>query len=146
MFGQFLITLLVIVVAAIYLRRRARAERESASQRRLPADSAADNPWRGQQTSRQSSAPPPVAANLAPDYRLIFVALLAVALTLAATLYYFSWQDSRATVTVILHRDDSSAPVMYEVRKRDLGERNFTTIDGTRVRVSANERMEIIGL
>lgn len=70
---------------------------------------------------------------------------LSALLVLGAGLYYLSWQDARRPVTVILH-DGSGEPVIYEVRKRDLGDRAFTTLDGTRVTVADSERMEVVGL
>lgn len=70
---------------------------------------------------------------------------LAALITAGAGLYYMAWQDARTPVTVLLH-GDGDAPVVYEVRKRDLGDRSFTTVDGVQVTVADSERMEVIGL
>ena len=49
-------------------------------------------------------------------------------------------------MTVLLYRDADQNPIIYRVSKRNIGERSFITEDGTQVTVSANERMEIVGL
>jgi len=155
MLGQLLITLLVIVLAALYVRKR--ALRESKSSKTSPPGSktatsgaaagknAKSNPWRANKSDKASAAAPVSSASGA-DLRVLVIAAVAMATMLGATLYFLAWQDARSSVTVILHRDNNSQPVIYEVRKRDLGERSFKTVDGTHVRVSANERIEIIGL
>lgn len=146
MLGKILLTLFVIILAALYVRKRSRKERavgrKSASENAAPLK----NPWQSSRQAGHSSDIPETRSGTLPDYRIAAWLALCVLLALGATLYYSSWQDARSSVTVILHRGDAEAPVIYEVRKRDLGDRSFTTVDGTRVTVSASERMEIIGL
>ncbi len=154
MLGQLLITLLVIVLAVLYVRKRALREKNRASSNSstpgnktattgaATGKAAKHNPWRGSKPDTPSTAAPASGA----DLKVLVIAGVAMATMLGATLYFLAWQDARSSVTVILHRDNNSQPVIYEVRKRDLGERSFKTVDGTHVRVSANERIEIIGL
>jgi hypothetical protein len=49
-------------------------------------------------------------------------------------------------LTISLHRDNQSAPVIYQVYKFQLQDRSFVTIDGTVVNVASSERMEVAGL
>jgi len=145
MLGQLLVTLLVIVLATLYVRKRAQRERARKTDSKIGSTKKA-NPWR-EKPPRKSAASDTIDSTAnTPDLRVLLSAAFAMMLTLGGTLYYLAWQDARKSVTVILHRDDTNRPVIYEVRKRDLGERSFTTVDGTRVSVSANERIEIIGL
>lgn len=144
MLGQLLVTLLVIVLATLYVRKRAQRERARKTEALTgPADT---NPWQQKQPGQTGVDLPDGKDASSPDLRVLLWAALAMTLTLGGTLYYLAWQDARKSVTVILYRDDGNQPVIYEVRKRDLGDRSFVTVDGTRVSVSANERIEIIGL
>jgi len=145
MLGKIFLTLVVIVAAALYLRHRGRTRTSAGSSRQPPRT---DNPWQDDTGIRKSADIP--AENRAPFLRAatgktVLWSALSAALVLGAGLYYLSWQEARRPVTVILH-DGSGEPVIYEVRKRDLGERAFTTLDGTRVTVGDSERMEVIGL
>jgi uncharacterized protein (UPF0333 family) len=72
--------------------------------------------------------------------------VLAVLVVSGGVASYLYWQDQQRLVTVLLHRDASEAPVIYRVSKRNLGDNEFVTENGTRVTVSANERMEVVGL
>lgn len=148
MLGKILLTLLVIALAVLYIRKRHQRElaqrRAAENPERLVGSNSANNPWRGEQ--RPSAEPPAAKDAKTPDLRIAAWVTLSVILTVGAGLYYLSWQDARSTVTVILHRDDTQSPTIYQVEKRHLGERAFITVEGTRVTVSANERMEIMGL
>lgn len=146
MLGKIALTLIVIILAAVWLRKRARREKAATSGDR-PDTQLRDGsgPWHN--ARREQAADPTRTAN-APgmDLRIGAWVTLAVILGVGATLYYLSWQDARTPVTVVLHRDGAEEPVTYQVRKKDLDERSFVTVEGVQVNVSANERMEIIGL
>lgn len=146
MLGKIALTLLVIIAAALFLRHRARSQHPDDRHRDNASSANRDNPW--QHDSRQSAEIPAgrQARRLpAATGKAILWATLSAIVTAGAALYYLGWQDAREPVTVILHSGNGE-PVIYEVRKRDLGERAFTTLDGTRVTVADSERMEVIGL
>ncbi|MGM0633623.1 MAG: hypothetical protein ACQETO_10700 [Pseudomonadota bacterium] len=145
MLGKIFLTLAVIIAAALYVRYRARPRSaRGPSDRASPAP--ADNPWHDR-GARADSDIPAARNRRVPRVpgRVLFWLALTAGITLGTLLYYQSWQEAREPVTVILHAGDGE-PVTYRVRKRDLGDRAFTTLDGTRVTVADSERMEVIGL
>lgn len=147
MIGKLALTLAVIVLAALFIRHRARS-RTSAGQRAGPARQPAPNPWHRDTGDRRSSDIPAGKRRFhlpAATGKVLLWAVLSAVVTAGAGLYYLGWRDARQPVTVVLHGGDGE-PVIYEVRKRDLGDRAFTTLDGTRVTVADSERMEVIGL
>lgn len=148
MLGQILITLLVILVAVIFLRRQ-RTRQQAADQSRQsgrPTNQHTD-PWQNQ-TRQQTAAPLPAEApqQMANTMKTVLWLVLAGTIILGSVITYLHWQDQQRLVTVLLYRDADQGPVIYRVSKRNLGDSSFITDDGIRVTVSANERMEIIGL
>lgn len=144
MLGKVLITLLVIAVAIIFLRRQRAAQRTAAQKPRSrpPAD-----PWQGQ--DRQSTTPPAPADSRTPMANTMKSALwlvLAGIVVIGSIVTFLHWQDQQRLVTILLYRDADQSPVIYRVSKRNIGDGSFITEDGTQVTVSANERMEIVGL
>lgn len=149
MLGQLLITLIVIALAVIYIRRRQKAQQQPAPENRAVEKFIADaratnNPW--QHKTNSSSQAKQASSGMAGSLKMLLWSVMAVLLIIGSAVSYLHWQDQQRMVTVLLYRDAEAAPVIYRVAKRDLGERTFTTSDGTRVTVSANERIEIIGL
>lgn len=155
MFSKLLLTLLVTVLVAVYLRKRyqqSKAQKTSSLNNSLPVRSTgnseldnflsqARNPDR-QSSGTATSAP----GNLALKIKAVLWTVLAVLIISGIVASYLYWQDQQRLVTVLLHRDASEAPVIYRVSKRNLGDNEFITESGTRVTVSANERMEVVGL
>ncbi len=141
MLGKILLTLAVILVALVYLQKRRIAD--------LAAKAAGNKPTTEQREPAKTSAQTSAVASATAagsDYRLAAWMFLALMLGAAATMYSLSWQDANKEVSVLLHRDGNASPVVYRVLKKHLSQRSFTTVDGTLVTVSANERMEVIGL
>ncbi len=136
MLGKILLTIAVIVVALVYLLKRRTATQSPGRPASSAAGTASGTTTGTEQESRSFGA----------DLRLGAWMFLILMLGAGATLYALRWQDENREVTVILHRDEASSPVIYRVSKKDLSERSFTTVDGVRVTVSANERMEVVGL
>lgn len=145
MLGQVLVTLLVIVIAVIYLRSQ-RARQRASAQTDRPSPEKAD-PW--QRAARQQAPAP-----LQPDARqpmanrvkmALWLVLLGI-MVIGSVITYLQWQDQQRLVTILLYRDADQSPVIYRVSKHNIGDGSFITEDGTRVTVSANERMEIVGL
>ncbi|MEX1197517.1 MAG: hypothetical protein WEB57_06630 [Pseudohongiellaceae bacterium] len=148
MLGKLALTLVVIVIAALYIRHRARAQRVTNRDAERARQPASHNPWHRNTDNRQSRDIPPGKARHrlpADTGKILLWITLAIIVTTGASLYYLAWRDARQPVTVILHSGNGE-PVTYEVRKRDLDARAFTTLDGTRVTVADSERMEVIGL
>ncbi len=145
MLGKIFLTLAVIIAAALYVRYRARpGSARAAADRASPAR--ADNPWNGKGARADPDIPAARNRHIPRvSGRVLFWIALTAGITLGTLLYYQGWQNAREPVTVILHAGDGE-PVTYQVRKRDLGDRAFTTLDGTRVTVADSERMEVIGL
>lgn len=130
MLGKILLTIAVILLAFVVLRQRHQTERRQQRKDAAPTQSAA--------AVEQE--------NFAKDMRFAAYAFLVLMVGLGGILYYFRWQDNHAILTVTLHRDDQQQPVIYQVYRYQMGERSFTTVDGTSVTVAASERMEVAGL
>lgn len=133
MLGKILLTIIVALIAVVWLRKHRQEERQQTRNRASAGPSG----------KLEATASKPERLN---DYRFAAYLFLALMLGSGTALYYQRWQDDRTLVTVILHNDRSAIPITYQVYKNQLGQRAFTTIDGVRVTVAANERMEVIGL
>ena len=137
MLGKILLTLLVILIAYIYVRQRNINEtRANSSAARKQQDDS------GNQIETESKE----ASTLSADLRLGAYMFLVLTIGLGCALYYFDWQDDHRVLTVTLHGDNQADTVSYEVYKYQLGERTFTTLEGLVVTVASSERMEIEGL
>ncbi|MDP3518904.1 MAG: hypothetical protein Q8S94_17245 [Pseudohongiella sp.] len=153
MIGKLLLTLVVIALAVVYLRKRYQLKLQKDKNKRS-AGSSLPTPLNNHSEleqfltrARNSQSPAaPVTGALAPRLRAILWIVLGGLLVIAATGSYLYWQDQQQLVTVLLHRDVNEAPVIYRVEKRNLGDKEFVTDTGIRVTVSANERMEVVGL
>lgn len=155
MIGKLLLTLMVIALAALYLRKRYQQDQKNskqASSANLPARSTnnaeLDN-FLSQARRTEQYAPSTAAARENTAGAAIKIAvwtLLGIVLVTGVIASFLYWQDQQRLVTVLLHRSASEAPVIYRVPKRNLGNMEFVTEGGVRVTVSANERMEVVGL
>ena len=130
MLGKILLTISIVLLGLVWVRQMRQHKRNEAAAagRSLPGTSA--------------TAPAP-ALN---DYRFAAWLFLALMLGLGGYLYFLQWQEDNTVVQILLHREGNSAPVTYEVRRKQLEARAFTTVEGVRVTVAASERMEVIGL
>ncbi len=130
MLGKILLTISIVLLGLVWVRQMRQHKRNEAAAagRSLPGTSA--------------TAPAP-ALN---DYRFAAWLFLALMLGLGGYLYYLQWQEDNTVVQILLHREGNTAPVTYEVRRKQLEARAFTTVEGVRVTVAASERMEVIGL
>lgn len=158
MIGKLLLTALVVVLVVIYLRKQHQS-RQLRSAQTVAADKSrstmpARTSDRGEleqflgraRNGKSAMSTTPSASALAPRIKLILWSALVALLCAGGIASYLHWQDQQRLVTVLLHRDASEPPVIYRVAKRDLGPDSFTTADGVHVTVSANERMEVVGL
>jgi hypothetical protein len=160
MISKLLLTLLVIGLVIVYLRKQHRSRQLRTLKQDLNSQRDPGLPARNSDSGelerflRQARNSDNTAANrqstktgaLAPRIKAILWSLLAVLLITGGIGSYLHWQDQQRLVTVLLHRDASTPPVIYRVAKRNLGPNGFITSDGTMVTVSANERMEVVGL
>ncbi|MEX2334014.1 MAG: hypothetical protein WD600_07130 [Pseudohongiella sp.] len=144
MLGKVLITLLVIIVAAIFLRKQ-RARQRVSDQPSRPSSQRAD-PWQGQNRQNPTDLPADARPTMAGNMKMVLWFVLAGIVIAGSLVTYLQWQDQQRLVTVLLYRDADQSPVIYRVSKRNIGDSSFITEDGTQVTVSANERMEIVGL
>lgn len=78
--------------------------------------------------------------------RFAAYAFLAIMLGIGSVLFVQDWREAKRVVTITLYREGASEPVVYEARKDALESRAFTTLDGIRVVVASDERMEVSGL
>ena len=126
MFGKILLTFIIVLLGLLWLRQvRQQRLRDAVGHGRALAQ----------------TAPPELN-----DYRFAAWLLLALILGLGSYLYSLQWQQDNAVLQVVLHREGGSAPITYEVRRSELDERAFTTVQGVRVTVASSERMEVLGL
>ena len=136
MLSKFLLTLAVIIAAFLVLRQRKLSTPGAAKPRGNVAAGAAS----------KTSNTEPKNDSLSSDMRMAAYTFLVLMVGLGATMYYFRWQDDHHILTISLHRDNLSAPVIYQVYKFQLQDRSFVTLDGTVVNVASSERMEVSGL
>ncbi len=117
MFAKILLAALVIVVAIIALRRR-----------KVP------NPQ------------PKLKPEPGPQEQLIkglAYGGVAVMLFIGAVFYYQNWQDDHRLYQVRIVNPQTGQEDIFQVYKKDLKGRNFTTTDGQRVTASELERLEL---
>jgi len=119
MVTKVLLTLLVIVVAYLYLQRRVSANKS----RTRRAD------------TERSSAGTPV--------RAIAIVFQLVSFTLTVGFFVYRWVDGNQLLRITLSSPQSSEPAYYQVHKSELQERSFTTTDGQIIRIGAQDRLQI---
>ena len=132
MIGKILLTLAVIAVAYLMVRRDPGSKPDTAKS--APAKIADYD---------QKQSPDPT---LQDDLRTASYLFLFFMVAVGAALYYYRWQDDHQLITVRLYSADQAAPVSYEVYKYQLADRSFTTVDGRIITVAGSDRMEVIGL
>ena len=125
MLSKLLLTLAVIIIAVVYLQKRKLAEQRAAAPPKRP------NP---EHTKTDSSR------------RFQAWLLVLVIIAVSSLIYAWQWQAGQQELTVLLYRDNGSEPLVYRVPRKQFATRSFTTVDGIQVQVSANERIEVIGL
>ncbi len=124
MLREALITVLVAVIVIVVA--RVRRGRQAAREQSRSAEAEKEEPW-----YRSPSA----------IVGFIFAGLVIVSAT-AVTGYRFWYANQIVQVEVIDPGTDSRT--VYQVRRRDLGEREFRTVDGRRVSLGSSDRVERI--
>ena len=118
MIGKILLTLAVVAIAYLIVRR---------------------DPGSNRGTTK-------LDPTLHDDLRTASYLFLLFMVLVGAALYYFRWQDDHQLITVKLYSADQADPASYQVYKYQLAERSFTTVDGRAITVAGSDRMEVIGL
>ena len=78
-----------------------------------------------------------------PPIKLIFSAALAVTILVTAAWMIYDWKDQRTLLEVTVITPNTANISTYQVYKKDLQERAFTTLDGQLIRIANSERMEV---
>ena len=129
---KLLITLTVIFVAYLILRRRQTLNSNTAQLSKSGCKINTDDQSRNELTA---------------EIRFGAYLFLILMLTLSAGMGYVSWKNDHETVLVTLYRqnnnDAQDEKIVFHVYRQDLLERSFTTVDGIKVVVASDERMEI---
>ncbi|MDG0998647.1 MAG: hypothetical protein P8P42_08545 [Gammaproteobacteria bacterium] len=129
---KLLITLTVIFVAYLILRRRQTLNSNTAQLSKSDWKINTDDQSRNELTA---------------EIRFGAYLFLILMLTLSAGMGYVSWKNDHETVLVTLYRqnnnDAQDEKIVFHVYRQDLLERSFTTVDGIKVVVASDERMEI---
>jgi hypothetical protein len=145
MLSKILLTALVIVLAYAYIRRRQRQRPASSEQpvQRFLGQARQQGQWTDNTTDIGLNSD---NSSMAGNLRLVlWVALLALVLV-GGAYSLWHWQSQQQEITILLYASGQAAPTVYRVPRKNLGQSSFVTSDGTLVQVSANERMEVIGL
>ncbi|WP_299196620.1 hypothetical protein [uncultured Amphritea sp.] len=119
MVTKVLLTLLVIVLAYLYLRRRMNR----------------NTPQRPRVKTEPVSSDTPV--------KTIAILFVLVSFTLTVGFFVYRWIDGNQLLRVTLISPQSSEPLYYQVHKSELQERSFTTTDGQIIRIGGQDRLQI---
>ncbi|WP_261841234.1 hypothetical protein [Aliamphritea ceti] len=120
MITKILITLAVITACYFYLKfKRKRAAGDQSPTRRIP----------------ETDIDPK------PPFRLLAVVLVFLALVGGASVAGYHWFDGRTLLSVQLTPAGEGESRDYQVYKRDLELRRFTTVEGQIVRVADSDRL-----
>ena len=117
MLGKILLTLAVILGAWLVIRQRLQG--------------------------RKPAPPPPPTRPLLPPavVRAFAVGLVAVMVSGRLLWLYLDWESSRGLVNVRVINANTGEETSFQARRQDIGERQFTTLDGRHVTLAEIERM-----
>ena len=125
MLKQLLITLLVAVVVVVIARmKRPRRKNNRGQARPTSAD-----PLPASDTSSRSTT------------MLVGYALAAVMIITTAGISWMRYQEANEIVRVEVLDSRSGERTVYQVRRKELGDREFKTVDGRVVSLGASDRM-----
>jgi len=79
-----------------------------------------------------------------PTGALIGYSLAAIMILAAAGVSWMRYEEGSRIVQVEVIDARTGSSTVYQVRKRELGSREFTTVDGRHVSLGASDRMERI--
>lgn len=120
---QLLITLAVAAIVIVIARmKRARARARAAPKEQIT----------------------PVQSSTRTTSMIVGYALAAIMILTTAGISWMRYQEANAIVRVEVLDTRSGERTVYQVRRKELGEREFRTIDGRVVSLGASDRMERI--
>ena len=125
MLGQILLTLSVIAIAWLVIRKRYRDPTDA-------ADHGGPAP-----TPRSALIPLPVA-------RLAAAAVLALMLVGSGLYLFHDWERQRDVLEVQVVNPATGAVQSYQARRRDIDGRSFRTLDHRVIRIAEIERLIIV--
>lgn len=123
MLTQILLTALVLVGALLFTRLRGTAPRNSRQSQ--PA---------GRATTRSAGR---------GSRSVVGYALLGLLVVGALVVFYLQWQHAHQVMTVRVVDGGSGEATVYHVYRKDLGGREFQTLDGRQVSLGVGDRMEL---
>ena len=130
MLSKLLMTAAIIIVAALFLKHRGQQAQASST---TP-------------TSKTASSLGDTKGNDTSELRFAAYLFLTLMLGVGGLMFLQDWREARTVVTIKLYRENAPEPVVYRAYKGELQSRAFTTLDGVRVVVAGDERMELSGL
>lgn len=121
---KILFTMLVIIVVGMIFRtqNQARAAERSRQQKAVT-----------EVPEETRSLPPKAVAYL----------LVALLILVSGTVYYLSWSDANEVVTLRITSADGQT-VEYQAYRKDIKDREFTTIDGIQTRLADTDRLQML--
>jgi len=122
MITKILFTAAVIVVVMVVFRHK----------RRAPAPKPL--PRAGEQT--------PQAQGIRP--RTLAYVLVAVLISISGGIYWLIWIEQHQVVTIRVIDGASGESVSYQAYKKTIEGRDFETLDGRRVTMGSNDRIELL--
>ena len=124
MIVKILFTMLVIIVVGMIFRtqNQAKAAEKAKQQKATPAVS-----------DETRSLPPKTVA----------YGLVALLILVSGVVYYFSWSDANEVVTLRVTSGDGRL-VEYQAYRKDIKDREFTTIDGIHTRLADTDRLQML--
>ena len=132
MAAKLLVTLTVVFAAYLIIKRR-----QTTDLKRLQAKNVATTTNTDERQNNE----------LTTDIRIGAYLFLIMMMTVSASMAYFSWKNDHEKVLVTLYRQNNAhvadEKIFFHVYRQDLLERSFTTVDGIKVVVASDERMEI---
>jgi len=118
---QMLVTLVVAAIVIVIARmKRARSESRTVAER-----------------------PPATPGSSSPTTSMVVgYSLAAIMILTAAGISWMRYEEANAIVQVEVLDTRSGERTIYQVRRKELGERKFRTVDGRVVSLGASDRME----
>lgn len=124
MIFKILFTMLVIIVVGMIFRTQNQAKAAEQTRQQKSASQTA--------SETRSLAPKTVA------YLLVGLLIL-----VSGVVYYFSWSDANQLVTLRITSANGEL-VEYQAYRKNIKDREFTTIDGIRTRLADTDRLEML--
>lgn len=99
---------------------------------------------RARSVSSAESAEAPAPRQSPSTTALVGYALAAVMIITAGVLTWMGYQERNEILEVVVVDTRNGDRVVYNVRRKALGEREFRTIDGRLISLGSSDRMELI--